>query len=161
VNIDEISVERYLDSLGGNPLFVTTVGQDVNVGNGAVYALGFHGGEVVASRVNADTMHASSVVTTPKWRIPDYVFEPGYTQRSLADVESFVKTNRHLPDVPSAKDIATSGLDVSEMSLRLLKSVEELTLHVIDLDKKNARLEKELAGLKATGHEASIREVRP
>ena len=116
---------------------------------------------ISAARITGDTILATSVVTTPKWRIPDYVFEPGYARKPLSEVESFVRANRHLPDVPSAKDIAASGLDLAEMSLRLLKNVEELTLHVIDLDKKNARLEEELEGLKADGRALSLREDRP
>jgi hypothetical protein len=153
LGIGEITVARYYDSLDGNPMFVTTLGQNINVEHGNVNALVLNGNDVNATRVTADTIHAASVVTTPKWRIPDYVFEPGYARKSLSEVESFVRTNRHLPGVPSAKDIAASGLDLAEMSLRLLKNVEELTLHVIDLDKKNSRLEEELEGLKASGRE--------
>ncbi len=104
--------------------------------------------------LRAGRVLATHVVSTPTWRIPDYVFEPGYARRSLAEIETFVRSRRHLPDIPSAREIETSGLDLAEMSLRLLKSVEELTLHVIDLDKKNTRLEEEIGNLRTIGREA-------
>jgi len=63
--------------------------------------------------------------------VPDYVFEPDYKLPTLADVEAYIKEHRHLPEIPSAKDIARDGLDLAAMNLLLLKKVEELTLHLI------------------------------
>lgn len=42
----------------------------------------------------------------------------------------------HLPEVPSATEIEQNGLDLAKMNLILLKKVEELTLHAIDLEKR-------------------------
>lgn len=67
--------------------------------------------------------------------VPDYVFEPGYKVLSLAEIESYVKEHKHLPEVPSAKEIGEEGLDLAEMNLALLKKVEEQTLHLIELQK--------------------------
>jgi hypothetical protein len=80
----------------------------------------------------------TGTVTTKKWKIPspDYVFEPGYKLRSLAEVEAYVKENKHLPEVPSAKEMESEGVDIGTMNMRLLKKVEELTLHVIEMDKE-------------------------
>ncbi|MBK1442602.1 hypothetical protein JHJ32_21560 [Parapedobacter sp. ISTM3] len=64
--------------------------------------------------------------------VPDYVFAPEYELPALADVEAYVKEHRHLPEIPSAKDIERDGLDLAEMNLLLLKKVEELTLHLIE-----------------------------
>ncbi|MDM8176926.1 hypothetical protein QT327_21675 [Olivibacter sp. 47] len=64
--------------------------------------------------------------------VPDYVFEPDYKIRSLSEIENYVKEHKHLPEVPSAKEIGEEGLDLAEMNLLLLKKVEELTLHLIE-----------------------------
>ncbi|MGJ1457980.1 hypothetical protein [Sphingobacterium multivorum] len=53
--------------------------------------------------------------------VPDYVFEPDYKLKSLEEIESYVKENKHLPEIPSAKQIQADGLDVAEMNLLLLK----------------------------------------
>jgi hypothetical protein len=67
---------------------------------------------------------------------PDYVFEKDYNLLSLADVETFINENKHLPEIPSAKEMEKDGLNLKEMNLLLLKKVEELTLHLIDQSKK-------------------------
>ncbi len=81
--------------------------------------------------------------------VPDYVFEPGYELPSLVDVEAYVKEHKHLPEIPSAADIARDGLDLAEMNLLLLKKVEELTLHLIEERKARAALHEDFEGLKA------------
>ncbi len=68
--------------------------------------------------------------------VPDYVFEPDYELPALADIEAYAKEHKHLPEIPSAADIARDGLDLAEMNLLLLKKVEELTLHLIEHEKK-------------------------
>jgi len=68
---------------------------------------------------------------------PDYVFEKGYKLTSLFDLERFISTNKHLPEVPSAKEMEEHGLNLKEMNLLLLKKVEELTLHLIEQNKAN------------------------
>lgn len=66
----------------------------------------------------------------------DFVFEKDYKLRSLKDVEAFVKQNKHLPEVPSAKAMQENGLGVSEMQTKLLQKVEELTLYLIEQNKR-------------------------
>ncbi len=67
--------------------------------------------------------------------VPDYVFEPDYKLKSLEEIESYVKLNKHLPEVPSAKQIKADGIDLAGMNLLLLKKIEEMTLHLIEKDK--------------------------
>jgi len=78
----------------------------------------------------------------------DYVFEDNYNLKSLSEVESYVKENKHLPGMPSASEFAEKGMSVSEMSNKLLEKVEELTLHLIRLEKENLELKKEIQDLK-------------
>ncbi len=67
---------------------------------------------------------------------PDYVFSKNYTLNTLEEVEDFIQKNRHLPEVPSAKEVDSNGLDLGAMDATLLKKVEELTLYLIEMDKK-------------------------
>lgn len=78
----------------------------------------------------------------------DYVFDENYNLKSLSEVESFVNANKHLPGVPSAAEMAQNGVSVSEMSNLLLEKVEELTLHMIQLEKENKALKAEVELLK-------------
>jgi hypothetical protein len=88
-------------------------------------------------------------VNTKVWSIaPDYVFENGYDLKSLDKVEAYVAVNKHLPEVPSAKEIKEKGLDLAEMNLVLLKKVEELTLHAIRQEKELRKQSREFAEYK-------------
>jgi len=66
---------------------------------------------------------------------PDYVFEETYHKLSLAEVEKYIRLNKHLPEVPSAKEFERDGMAVGEMNKLLLKKIEELTLHLIEKEK--------------------------
>jgi len=72
--------------------------------------------------------------------VPDYVFDPEYSLLSLSEIETYVKQYRQLPEIPSATDIEHDGLDLAEMNLLLLKKVEELTLHLIEKEKKEQQM---------------------
>lgn len=73
---------------------------------------------------------------------PDYVFEPEYKLPSLAEIETYIKANKHLPEVPSAGEVALNGMSLSEMNIILLKKIEELTLHLIEMKKQVDELMK-------------------
>ncbi len=66
----------------------------------------------------------------------DFVFEPNYNLKPLSEVEAFVTENKHLPDVPSAKEFKENGYKVGEMDNLILQKIEELTLYIIDLQKQ-------------------------
>ena len=72
--------------------------------------------------------------------VPDYVFAPEYTLRSLSEVRAFIEENSHLPDVPSAAMIARDGVGVTTMQMALLKKVEELTLYTLAQEDRIATL---------------------
>ncbi|WP_316824692.1 tail fiber protein [Pedobacter miscanthi] len=74
---------------------------------------------------------------------PDYVFEEGYHVGTLEELEGYIKANKHLPEVPSAKEFERDGIALGEINKLLLKKVEELTLHLIEKDKELSQ-EKEL-----------------
>ena len=100
------------------------------------------------AKISGELVAAS--IKTNNWTIatPDYVFEKDYKLAPLDNVEKFVWKNKHLSDVPSAKEMKKNGIDLAEMNLRLLKKVEELTLYAIHQEKRNNNQEEELQRLK-------------
>lgn len=91
--------------------------------------------------VNGDAMFTKiKVKAYGNW--PDYVFGESYKLMPLQDLEAYVKEHNHLPEVPSAQEVEKEGVDVAEMNKILLKKIEELTLHMIELEKKINILEK-------------------
>ncbi|MCX2491847.1 hypothetical protein OQX63_00080 [Pedobacter sp. PF22-3] len=67
---------------------------------------------------------------------PDYVFEEGYDAGTLKELENYIKINKHLPEMPTAKEVEVNGVALGEMNKLLLKKVEELTLHLIEQQKQ-------------------------
>ena len=72
---------------------------------------------------------------------PDFVFEKDYDLPSLSAVEDFINENKHLPNVPSATDIRISEISLGDMNATLLRKIEELTLYIIEQDKRIEKLE--------------------
>ena len=66
----------------------------------------------------------------------DFVFEPGYKLPALPELEKYVKTNKHLPEIPTAEQMLKEGVNLGELNIKLLQKVEELTLHLIEKDKQ-------------------------
>ena len=73
----------------------------------------------------------------------DHVFNEDYALMPLTEVEQFVRESKHLPGVPSAQEMVSNGLDVAVMDAVLLKKIEELTLHLINVEKRTSQLEGE------------------
>lgn len=92
-------------------------------------------------------------VTQNNW--PDYVFEKNYKLMPLAELATFIKKNKHLPGVPSVKEVEKNGLNVGDNQAVLLKKIEELTLYMLEQDRRlreqeerNRQLEIELNKIK-------------
>jgi hypothetical protein len=49
-----------------------------------------------------------------------------------------------LPDVPSAEEIKKDGHQLGEMDIILLKKLEEMTLYIIEQEKKMKKLEDQI-----------------
>ena len=78
-------------------------------------------------------------VTTSGWA--DDVFSDGYPLATPEQLEAQIKQLGHLPGIPSTKQVEDSGLDLGEMNKKLLRKIEELTLYIIDQNKRIDRLE--------------------
>jgi hypothetical protein len=62
----------------------------------------------------------------------------------LKEVESYIQDNHHLPEVPSAEEVSTNGVNIGEMNTLLMKKVEELTLYIIDQQKKLEKQQEQI-----------------
>lgn len=94
------------------------------------------------------TIRAKEVIVDTAWS--DYVFEENYKLKALSEVEAFVKAEKHLPEIPSAQEVAEHGVSMGEMQSKMLAKIEELTLYMIELKKENTALRKEMHALKYT-----------
>lgn len=65
----------------------------------------------------------------------DYVFDKNYKLKKLKEIERFIKSNHHLPGVPSAYQIETDGADLGELKRIQQEKIEELVLYAIERDK--------------------------
>jgi hypothetical protein len=97
--------------------------------------------------VNGNIRTKKLIVTQTGW--PDYVFSTNYKLRSLHSLEAFINKNKHLPDVPSDKEVEKAGVDVGATQAALLKKIEELTLYVINQDKKQENLQRRVKQLES------------
>jgi hypothetical protein len=73
---------------------------------------------------------------------PDYVFAKDYPLATLQQTENHIKEKGYLPGIPSSAEVKANGIDLGEMNAKLLQKIEELTLHLIEQNKKTARLEE-------------------
>lgn len=97
-------------------------------------------------------VNGSAIFTSVKVKLrenwPDYVFEKGYKLLPLSALEKFIQQNNHLPGIPSAAEVEKEGLDLGQNQAALLKKVEELTLYMIDQNKKLEDQAKQLQQLR-------------
>ncbi len=92
----------------------------------------------------AGNMIAESVKVSLQGTWPDYVFSKDYQLPTLQETEKHIKDKGHLPGIPSAEEVKANGVDLGEMNAKLLQKIEELTLHLIRLEKENEGQSKEL-----------------
>ena len=86
-----------------------------------------------------------AIANSDRWA--DYVFQKGYQLMPLHEVEKFITHHQHLPNVPSAEEMAKNGMDVMETSAKLMEKLEELTLYMIDANKKIEALQEKVKTL--------------
>ncbi|PZF71171.1 hypothetical protein DN068_19540 [Taibaiella soli] len=104
--------------------------------SGLNYTLGVRG-RIVSSGITCKDLS--------QWS--DFVFNEDYTLKSLDEVADYVAANKHLPDVPSAKDVVENGIDVSEMLKIQMQKIEELTLYSIQQQKQLAVQQEQISKL--------------
>lgn len=121
--------------------FVTTRGKLFTIDSVGNVRIGSDVPSAYKLAVNGNAIFTKVVVKNyANW--PDFVFEKDYKLQPIEEVMAFVKTNKHLPGIPSAKEVAENGHDVGDMNAKLLQKIEELTLYI-------AEMKKEIDALKA------------
>ena len=88
------------------------------------------------------TIKASQFNVAANWC--DFVFDTDYKLKSLYEVDKYIQQYKHLPNVPSAKEIETNGVDLGTMITSHMQKIEELTLYIIQQEKKIQQLELRL-----------------
>ena len=128
------------DGMGGRYWNLFTIAENGNVGIGIADAPAKLAvdGDILAEEVR--------VKMSQDW--PDYVFQDGYNLLPLATVEKHIASNGSLPGVPSGLAVASNGIELGEMNRIMMEKIEELTLYVIELEKKQQVMQKELQALR-------------
>lgn len=142
-------------------LYITTQGR-VGIGNTVPTEILDVTGNVKASgSLTAASATINGTVTADRvvlnvGSFPDYVFADDYKLMSLKEVSAYIKTHKHLPNVPSEAEVVAKGMSVGQINTVLMEKIEELTLHTINQEEKMERqqatidmLIKELTELKA------------
>lgn len=112
-------------TIAGNTLSYTGGAVAIGTTNPKSYKFAV-GGTAVAEKVKVSKQTSWS----------DFVFESDYPLIQLDSVSQYIQTNKHLPHIPSAHQVATEGYDLGDMDALLLRKIEELTLYIIQQDKK-------------------------
>ena len=122
----------------------------VNLMNGGV-GIGTTNTNDPNNRLFVETGIRTRKITVDQATWPDYVFSPKYVLRPLDSLRSYIESNHHLPDMPSADSVAKAGVELGSGEAALLKKVEELTLYVLQQQKEleavkaeNKRLAEEI-----------------
>ncbi|WP_260310057.1 hypothetical protein [Riemerella anatipestifer] len=79
------------------------------------------------------------VTTTPT---ADFVFAEDYQLPKLEEIEKHIRDKKHLPEIASAIQMEKDGVNIGEFQIKLLQKIEELTLYIIELNKRINELEK-------------------
>ncbi|MFD2937002.1 hypothetical protein [Spirosoma flavum] len=98
------------------------------------------GDVTLSGRLSALVMQ---VQPTSERQWADYVFAPTYQLQPLPEVEKYIQQNNHLPGIPSASEMVKQGVDLTTLLATLVQKNEELTLHLIDQQKRIERLEQQ------------------
>lgn len=102
------------------------------------FIVGFKNREVDLKVNGKIWSHEVEVQLTDWW---DEVFDKSYKLMPLHQLESYIETNHHLPDIPTENDVLENGIELGEMNALLLKKIEELTLYIIKQEKRITALE--------------------
>ena len=96
--------------------------------------------------VNGTVTAKEVIITLDGWA--DYVFDEDYELMPLNEVEQYIKSNKHLPDVPSEAEMLSKPTKLGETDAMFMKKIEELTLYLIEQNKAIEELREENKALR-------------
>lgn len=121
---------------GTSAIFIAAATANVGIGtDNPTYKLSVNG-----------NIRSKEVVVETGWA--DYVFDKKYKLSPLNEVERFILQNKHLPNIPSANEIEKTGLLLGDTQKKMMEKIEELTLYMIEANKRIEKLEKIIGGEK-------------
>ena len=88
----------------------------------------------------AGTLRAREIIVNTTGA--DFVFADDYRLRPLSEVEAFISENNHLPEIQSAREMQENGVSMNELQIQLLQKIEELTLYILQQEKRIRELEQ-------------------
>lgn len=140
--------------LNGSPIKETqwaTSGTNINYNAAGMVSIGTTTTPAGYKLAVGGRIVAEEIVVKLQANWPDYVFENDYKMPSLEELQLFIAEHKHLPGVPSAKEIQENGVSVGEMNAILLKKVEELTLYLLEQNKLIQKQNERIVALEKAG----------
>lgn len=94
--------------------------------------------------------------------VPDYVFTDEYEMLSLEEIEEHINTYGYLPNIQNQNDVDNNrGLvKLGALTISVMEKMEELTLHMIEMNKRVKALEAENKELKKALEATKEEEVK-
>ena len=151
IDLSTTAVQNGLTSTGagllmrspGTNIMMNTQGGDGKVSIGTINTPDFLG----AINISTYKLYVQGGILTEELRVrtgwADYVFGDDYRLRSLGEVDRFIQQHGHLPDVPSEQEVLENGLSVGEAAQFQQAKIEEIYLHLINMDKQIKALQAE------------------
>jgi len=128
-----------------NEIVVSSRGLSTLISPASVTTDNIHASSVFAEGMNINGELTAKQVTVTLDAFPDYVFSPSHKLKSLPEIEAYIREHGTLPGMPSESEVKAEGVDLGKLNVKLLEKIEEMTLHLINLEKKNKTLEKKVS----------------
>jgi len=122
-------------------------GSDIVIKSNKNIETGTYGDIFIGAYTNPNNLYVYGKLTAREVNVrleiwPDYVFKNDYNLLPLSEIESHINSFGRLPGMPSEKEVVENGLNLNQMQLKLVEKIEELTLHMIRLEKENNELKE-------------------
>ena len=98
-------------------------------------------------QLDADGLMHTREIRVDALAWPDYVFEADYKLKPLSELKEYITTKKHLPNIPSEREIKENGINVSQMQQLQMEKIEELTLYMIQMDEKMNQMQTKIDAL--------------
>lgn len=101
-------------------------------------------------KYSSHSLYVAGGITTEEVKVKvkdnwsDFVFDNDYRLMPLNELQEYVQNFQHLPEIPTAENVKNDGLNLGEMDAALLKKIEELTLYIIQQDKRISELQQKV-----------------